>query len=99
MANTRSASKRAKQEAKKHLRNRINRTKVKTAIKKVLVASREENLEPLQLAYRNAVKKLSQAASKGALPKRRAARKVSRLTLSLKKQKPELFSSVLNGKG
>jgi small subunit ribosomal protein S20 len=95
MANTKQSTKRAKQEIKRHTRNKIVRTSTKTALKgaiEVLKASGTDKAQA-KTAYMSAVKALSKAASKGALPKGRAARKISRLTRMTKKVKPEALAS------
>jgi len=69
----------------------MNRKKAKTSVRKVLSTVETNDLSQLKIAYQNAVKVLHQVASKGAIPKKRASRKISRLTLFLKKQKPDLF--------
>ena len=55
-------------------------------------AIREKDLGKAKLAYANAVKALSKAASKGGIPQGRAARKISRLTHFAKKVLPNLLS-------
>ena len=94
MANTRKSTKRAKQALKRNTRNQIVRSSTKTALRDALRAlqtppSKDANVTSLaQQAYHTAVKALSKAASKGALPPRRAARKISRLARLAKKQLP-----------
>jgi ribosomal protein S20 len=94
MANTRSSTKRAKQSKTKQHRNRINRSIAKKAVKVAVEAIQDKQIDSasLQDKYQQMVKLLSKAASKGAIPKKRAARKISRLTLLAKKVKPEFFS-------
>ncbi len=62
-------------------RNRANRTRVKTAIKKVDAAIEVEgSVEKAQEALLAAVPVIERAAVKGAFHKKTASRKVSRLT-------------------
>ncbi len=85
MANTRKATKRAKQAKTRQTRNVIVRSATRSALKSALEAIQKKDVAAAKAAYLDAVKALSKAASKGAIPKGRAARKVSRLTLLAKK--------------
>lgn len=79
MANHKSALKRARQSETRRLRNRINKTKVKNAVKAVRVSigeSAEVSAEALKLAMRA----LDKAATKGTLHPRNAARRIARLS-------------------
>ena len=81
MANHKSALKRNRQSIVRRDRNRINRTKVKTAVKKVDTAIEvESSVEKAQEALKSAVPVIERAAVKGAFHKRTASRKISRLT-------------------
>jgi len=81
LANHKSAVKRNKQGLVRRERNRINRTKVKTVIKKIESAMEVEgSVEKAQEALVAAVPIIERAATKGAFHKKTAARKVSRLT-------------------
>ena len=93
MANTRQSGKRAKQARKRTTRNTIVKSSTKTALKNAIDAITKLDVAQAKEAYMNAVKALSKAASKGAIPKGRAARKISRLTLFAKKTKPQAVSS------
>jgi small subunit ribosomal protein S20 len=65
-------------------RNRINRSKVKTAVKKIDTAIEvESSLEMAQEALKAAVPVIERAAVKGAFHKKTASRKISRLTKKL----------------
>ncbi len=88
MANTRQSAKRAQQENKRAARNVIVRSTAKTALKKAVLAIQSKDAAKAKEAYEFAVKTVSKSASKGAIPKGRAARKISRLTLLLKKTVP-----------
>jgi small subunit ribosomal protein S20 len=71
-----SAIKRARQSEKRNTRNRVERSKIKSAVKTVETAGREEAAAVLL----QAVKTISSAKSKGIIHRNNAARKISRLT-------------------
>ena len=86
MANHKSALKRNKQGLVRRDRNRVNRSKVKTVIKKIETAMEAEgSVEKAQEALVAAVPIIERAATKGAYHKKTAARKVSRLTKRVNK--------------
>ncbi len=78
MANHKSAEKRARQSLKKNLRNKIVKTKVKNAVKRVhaLESDSENPAEALNIAK----SVIDKAAKKGTLHNKTAARKISKLT-------------------
>jgi len=78
LANHKSALKRARQSETRRARNRINKTKVKNAVKKVR-ASLGESPEAAAEALKAAMSALDRAASKGTLHRRNAARRTARL--------------------
>ncbi|MDA8419050.1 MAG: 30S ribosomal protein S20 [Desulfobacteraceae bacterium] len=80
MANHKSAIKRIRQSADRNLRNRAHKSKMKTAIKAVFAAIEEQSAEKAQAALRAAIPVIDHVAVKGAVPKKTASRKVSRLT-------------------
>jgi small subunit ribosomal protein S20 len=80
LANHKSALKRNRQSLVRRARNRVNKTKVKTAIRAVNEAIEQETVEVAQDALKAAIPVIMRAASKGTLHKRTASRKVSRLT-------------------
>jgi small subunit ribosomal protein S20 len=88
MANTKTATKRARQSLTRQSQNQIVRSKTRTSVKGAMDAILSKDAEKAKAAYVQAVKALSKAASKGAIPKGRAARKISRLTLFTKKTLP-----------
>lgn len=88
MANTRQSEKRARQAEKRQTRNQIVRSATRSALSKALEAIRAKDAQKAKEAYNGAIRALSKAASKGAIPKGRAARKISRLTLLAKKTLP-----------
>lgn len=93
MANTRQSGKRARQAKKRNTRNTITRSSTKTTFKAALDAVKAGDLAKAKDAYMSAVKAMAKAASKGSIPTGRAARKISRLTLFVKKMKPEILGS------
>ena len=88
MANTRKSTKRAAQANKRQARNIMVRSSTRTALTAAIDAFKAKDAAKAKEAYLNAVKALSKAASKGAIPSRRAARKVSRLTRLAQKALP-----------
>ena len=79
MANIKSAKKRIKVIAKKTLRNKMIKSRTKTAIKKVIAAVGEGNKEVADAALNLAVSTIDKACSKGVYHKNNASRKKSRL--------------------
>ncbi|MFO8111759.1 MAG: 30S ribosomal protein S20 [Desulfosalsimonadaceae bacterium] len=77
MANHKSAIKRIAQSEKKRLRNRIVKTRVKNAVKKVTAAAKTGEDPAGQLIAAQSL--IDKAAKKGVIHKRTAARKISRL--------------------
>ncbi|MBY0470596.1 30S ribosomal protein S20 [bacterium] len=93
MANTRKATKRAKVALVNQSRNSVHRSAAKTALRNAIAAVKAKDAAKAKDAFAAAIKTLSKAASKGAVPKRRAARKISRLTHLAKKTLPTLLSA------
>ncbi|MGB5986257.1 MAG: 30S ribosomal protein S20 [Desulfobacterales bacterium] len=79
MANHKSAIKRARQNEIRRLRNRTAKTRIKSAIKKVEAAVAENNSDILASQLDHAKSVIDNAARRGIIHKRTAARKVSRL--------------------
>ncbi|NLK21534.1 MAG: 30S ribosomal protein S20 [Epulopiscium sp.] len=79
MANIKSSKKRIKVIQTKTLRNRIIKSKVKTAIKKVVLTAENNNLEEAKIALAKAATEIDKAVSKGVFHKNAAARKKSSL--------------------
>ncbi len=84
MANTASAKKRARQAQKRYLLNKAHRSRMRTAIKKVLKAVEGGDLELAREAYRQAVPVIDSMVNKGIIHRNNAARKKSRLSARLK---------------
>ena len=79
MASHKSARKRARQALRRRARNRHQQSRVRTAVKRAREAIAEGNAESASGALRTVESLLRRAASKGALPRKRASRQVSRL--------------------
>ncbi len=81
MANTTSAKKRIRSNERKHERNTIYRSRVKTMVKKA-----EQSIfsgSPDEATIREAISSLDKAAGKGIIHKNNAARRKSRLMKKL----------------
>ena len=85
MANIKSAKKRILVAEKNRVQNVAMKTSIKTALKKVLELAAAKNQDELKVALSKAYQLCDKAVSKGILNKNTAARKKSRLTLSVKK--------------
>lgn len=79
MANIKSAKKRILVINKKTMRNKMIKSGVKTAVKKVVKAYESKNKEEAKVALIEAVKTIDKACSKGVYHKNNASRKKSRL--------------------
>ena len=79
MANHKSALKRAKQNEIRRLRNKASKTRVKNLVKEVRVAASEASAEESTAKLKLAKSSIAKAAKKGAIHRRTAARKISRL--------------------
>jgi small subunit ribosomal protein S20 len=80
LANHKSALKRANQNAIRRVRNKINKTRVKNAVKQlrsVLAGTADEN-NHMNLSIAKSI--IDKAAKKGVIHKNTAARKISRLS-------------------
>ena len=80
MANHKSAIKRARQNELQRLRNKGDRTKVKSIVKDLRSSVGEASGEETQVKLNAAQSVIDKASKKGVLHKRTAARKISRLT-------------------
>ncbi len=79
MANHKSALKRNRQSLVRRARNRVNKSKVKTAVRAVREALEQGSVDQAQAALKVAIPVIQRAATKGTLHKKTASRKVSRL--------------------
>ena len=80
MATHKSAIKRARQNEIRNLANKSNRTRVKNLIKQVRAAFNEKSEEKARAALAAAVPVIQKAAKQGAIHRKNASRKISRLT-------------------
>ena len=85
MANIKSAKKRCRVIKTKTEQNKAVKSAVKTAMKKVVVASQEGNKENAMALLNEACKSIDMAASKGIFHVNNAARKKSRLATLVNK--------------
>jgi len=83
MANIKSQKKRALTNAKKNAANSANRSELKTAIKKVLVAVEAKDVEAAKAAYNNCNSLLDKAVSSHLKHKNYAARQKARLASAI----------------
>jgi len=80
LATHKSAIKRARQNLVRNLRNKSSRTRVKNVIKDVRAAIGEKSPEKATAALVTAIPAIDKAAKQGAIHRRNASRKISRLT-------------------
>ena len=83
MPNIKSAKKRVKVTATKTLQNKMFRSKMKTIVKKYEAAIAAGDLATAQVLYKEAVKIIDVAASKGIIHKNAAAHRKSAFTKAL----------------
>lgn len=79
MANIQSAKKRARQNVKRRTHNVALRSRMRTAVKKVLKAVQAGDKEAAQQSFRAAVPEIDKMVNKGLIQKNRAAKYKSRL--------------------
>ncbi len=82
MANTRSAQKRMRQDRKRNLHNRTQRSKIRTAVKKV---TSETDPQKAETELRETAAMLDRMASRRLIHPNKAARKKSQLAKAVKK--------------
>ena len=85
LPNIKSAKTRVLLAEARNAQNRVQKSAMKTAIKKFEAAAEEGNRTEAEGAYKVAVKKVDMAASKGLIHKNNAAHKKSAMTLKLNK--------------
>ncbi len=85
MANHKSAEKRNRQSQTARLRNKMNRTKMKTAIRKLDEAVAAGTADVAKEVLQEATSIIAKTASKGTIHKRNASRKISRLAKRVNK--------------
>ena len=79
MANHPSALKRARQSQAARQRNMMHKSRAKSAVKEIITALDENNVEKAKEALKETVSTLQKTASRGVIHKKKAARKISRL--------------------
>lgn len=84
MANSKQATKRARQAEKRRTNNRWQKSRMFTNIKRVLKLITEKNKEKAQEEYKVASSLIDKLASKGLIHKNKAARHKSRLSKQIK---------------
>lgn len=84
MANIKSAKKRARQAVKRNDHNVALRSRMRTAVKKVLKSIQAGDKEGATASFRAAVPEIDRMAGKGLIKKNRAAQYKSRLNARLK---------------
>ena len=83
MPNIKSAKKRVKVISVKTLQNKMFKNSLRTTVKKFNLAVESGDKAAAEAAYKDAVKKIDQAAARGILHKNNAAHKKSQFTLKL----------------
>ena len=81
MPQTKAAKKSQRQTAKRTLRNRAAKSRIRTAVRKLRLAVAEKREDDARMAYREAVSLLDKAREKGVLHANNVSRRKSRLTL------------------
>jgi small subunit ribosomal protein S20 len=84
MANTKSAEKRAREAIERRARNVAHRSKVRSAVRKVVTAIRAGNKQDAQSALREASPVIDAMARKGIIHRNKASRHKSRLASQIK---------------
>lgn len=87
MPNTKSASKRLRQDKVRQARNKSIKSAVKTQVKKVLAAAESGDVETAEKEYILASSKLDRAGSQNIIHQNAAGRQKSRLQRAIKKAK------------
>jgi small subunit ribosomal protein S20 len=85
LANIKSAIKRARQNEKRRVANRIYRSSARSGIKKTQRLIGTGDLEQAEVQVASAIRALDRAAQKGVIHKNNAARRKSRLVKLLRK--------------
>jgi len=80
LANTKSAEKRIRQGIRRNTRNRMVKSGVKTAVKKILSAVEANDSENAKALLKKAIPVIDKAAAKRVFHKNTASRKISRIT-------------------
>lgn len=83
MPNSESAKKRLRQNETRRLKNRADRSTLRTAIKNVRKAIDSGEVEQCETTFQAATKKIDKAAAKGLIHANKAARTKSRLSKAI----------------
>jgi len=89
MANHKSALKRDRQSKVRRLRNRINKTKMKSSVEQLEAAVEAGSEEQAVKALQNAASVIQKTVSKGSIHKKTASRKISRLAKSVNRMQAD----------
>jgi small subunit ribosomal protein S20 len=84
LANIKSAKKRARQAIKRRAHNVVMRSRVRTAIRKVVKAIESGNKDAAKAGFAAVVPEIDRMTSKGILPKNRAAHYKSQINAKLR---------------
>lgn len=84
MANHKSAEKRIRQTAKRRERNMARRNRIRTTVRKFEDAMKAGDKTAAESAFAQVMPEMHRGVSKGVVPKKTAARKLSRLNKRLK---------------
>jgi small subunit ribosomal protein S20 len=74
-----SAEKRQRQNEKRRIRNKMEKSSIRSSAKKVLIAAQGKDKAAAQAALLDMIKRIDTAAGKGIVKKNAAARKKSRM--------------------
>lgn len=88
MANHKSAEKRNRQSQVRRMRNRMNKSKMKTVVRRVEEALAAGSEEQAREALQKAIPVIQKTAVKGSIHKKTASRKISRLTRRVNRMQP-----------
>jgi small subunit ribosomal protein S20 len=88
MADHASAFKQARKSKKRHARNQLVLTSLKTLVKRMNTAVASKNPDEAKALLSKAVSAFDRAVTKGILHRNTASRKISRLTLKVQKGLP-----------
>jgi small subunit ribosomal protein S20 len=86
MANHASALKRQRQSEKRRQRNRGTKSAINTTVKKLLTSLNEKDTDTARGLYKESIARIDSAVTKGALHRKTASRRISRLTKKVNAQ-------------
>lgn len=85
MANSLSAKKRIRQNAKRREQNRARKSALKTDVRKLTDAIHDKKVDEARQLFRTVTKRIDQTAAKGTMHRNTAARRKSRLAKRVNK--------------